>query len=311
MSYPLVSIIIPTYNREHLILDTLNSVIAQTYKNWECIIVDDESSDNSEKIIKELIAKEPRIHFYKKPEFLAKGPSASRNFGYEKSKGLYINWLDSDDLLVPEKIETDIQFLIYSEYDFTISQSEFFNEQGQLTNRKWNKKLFSGNPINDFIVLGIGWCVNSPLWKKASLERINLKFNSDLMTADDYFYHIEALAGSLKPKVINETMCFLREHPARLNNHPFKAPSKLKVNYYLIQNKTQLKLGLKTTCFLKRQFLNQFKSLLKNKKIKMASFYITKSSIYNFNIKDKLNLYILFLLGLFYKTLGFGYRFLK
>ncbi|MEP6260726.1 MAG: glycosyltransferase family 2 protein [Gillisia sp.] len=105
----LVSIIIPTYNREDLIGETLNSVLSQTYTNWECIVVDDGSSDNTEGIIKAYIEKDCRIKYYYRPENCKKGASVCRNFGLEKSKGELIQFLDSDDLLAKNKLEEQIK----------------------------------------------------------------------------------------------------------------------------------------------------------------------------------------------------------
>ena len=65
---PLVSIIIPTYNRAHLIGETLDSVLAQTYQNWECIIVDDGSSDNTDDVVNDYVKKDPRFKYYYRPD---------------------------------------------------------------------------------------------------------------------------------------------------------------------------------------------------------------------------------------------------
>ncbi|MDR7208954.1 glycosyltransferase family A protein [Flavobacterium piscis] len=117
---PLVSIIIPTYNRAGVISETLESVLLQTYQHWECIIIDDRSNDNSVEIIDSYVKKDPRFTFIVKNKGQKKGASASRNIGLDNSKGDYIQFLDSDDLLHSEKIE--IQVAQLNENDrFTIS----------------------------------------------------------------------------------------------------------------------------------------------------------------------------------------------
>ena len=108
---PIVSIIIPTYNREHLIGETLDSVIAQTFLNWECIVVDDDSNDNTKELVLSYCKKEPRIKFYHRPASCKKGASACRNYGLEKSKGQYIQFLDSDDIISKEKLEAQVEIL--------------------------------------------------------------------------------------------------------------------------------------------------------------------------------------------------------
>ena len=109
MNKPLVSIIIPNYNRAHLIGETLDSVLIQTYKNWECIIVDDGSTDNSKEVIQEYVDKDKRFQIYDRPVDRPKGANACRNYGYELSKGEFINWLDSDDLFSNDKIEEQVR----------------------------------------------------------------------------------------------------------------------------------------------------------------------------------------------------------
>jgi glycosyltransferase involved in cell wall biosynthesis len=102
---PLISIIIPTFNRAHIIGETLDSIIAQSYTDWECIIVDDGSTDDTEVVIAEYINNDSRFKFYKRPKHREKGPNSCRNFGFEKSKGHLIHWFDSDDLLFNNALE--------------------------------------------------------------------------------------------------------------------------------------------------------------------------------------------------------------
>ena len=97
---PLVSIIIPTYNRAHLINETLNSVLKQTYTNWECIIVDDGSTDNTSKILKDYCSKDIRFQYHQRPLNLLPGGNGARNYGFELSKGEFINWFDDDDVML-------------------------------------------------------------------------------------------------------------------------------------------------------------------------------------------------------------------
>jgi glycosyltransferase involved in cell wall biosynthesis len=105
----LVSIIIPTYNREHLIGETLDSVLGQTYANWECIVVDDGSNDNTEEIINSYSEKDKRFKFYHRPTTGKKGASACRNYGLQKAKGELIQFLDSDDFLAKNKLEEQLK----------------------------------------------------------------------------------------------------------------------------------------------------------------------------------------------------------
>jgi glycosyltransferase involved in cell wall biosynthesis len=96
---PLVSIIIPTFNRAHLIGETLDSVLTQTYTNWECIVVDDGSTDETDNLVTDFCKRDHRFQYHHRPSDGPKGANACRNFGFEVSKGEYIQLLDSDDVL--------------------------------------------------------------------------------------------------------------------------------------------------------------------------------------------------------------------
>lgn len=119
---PLVSIIIPTFNRGYIIQETLNSVRSQSYKNWECIIVDDGSTDNTKEIVNDFLSTDVRFKFFERPINITKGPSACRNFGFERSKGEYIQWFDSDDLMHPEKLKIKLEFALKHKADVIIDK---------------------------------------------------------------------------------------------------------------------------------------------------------------------------------------------
>lgn len=112
MENPLVSILIPNYNKATFLKDTLDSVLAQTYSNWECIVVDDHSTDNSWDILDEYAKIDSRFKIYKRPEDRKPGGNAARNYAFELSKGNYINWLDSDDILLPNTIKEKVNVLL-------------------------------------------------------------------------------------------------------------------------------------------------------------------------------------------------------
>lgn len=106
MNSTLVSVIIPTYNRAYILMDAVKSILSQTYRNWEILIVDDGSSDNTESLIASI--GDPRIRFYRQAN---KGPSAARNHGVARAKGEWIVYLDSDDVLYPNYLEVMLVWL--------------------------------------------------------------------------------------------------------------------------------------------------------------------------------------------------------
>lgn len=130
---PLVSVVIPTYNFGHLLPYTLNSLLAQTYTNWECIIVDDGSTDDTAQIVQAYLAKDKRISFFVQTN---QGPAIARNTGILKAKGVFIQMLDADDLLQPDKLAYQIKALsesanvdvIYGPTFSFISKADEYNE---------------------------------------------------------------------------------------------------------------------------------------------------------------------------------------
>lgn len=122
----LVSIITPSYNSSKFIVQAIESVLNQTYKNWEMIIVDDVSMDNSNEIIEEYMRKDHRIKLIK----LAtnSGPAVARNKAIKDSKGRYIAFLDADDLWISEKLEIQISFMQRNNLLFTYSSYKIIDE---------------------------------------------------------------------------------------------------------------------------------------------------------------------------------------
>lgn len=106
----LVSVIIPCYNSERYIVQSIESVIMQTFQQWEMIIVDDCSTDNSADIIKKYEAKDFRIRYLKTNE-PSGSPSIPRNIGIREARGRYIAFLDSDDIWLPKKLEEQLKFI--------------------------------------------------------------------------------------------------------------------------------------------------------------------------------------------------------
>lgn len=111
MGDKLVSILIPNFNKSNYLSAMLDSLLSQSYSHWECIIVDDHSTDNSWVILEEFAAKDSRFRLYRRPDNLKSGGNAARNFAFEMSKGDYIQWLDSDDLIHSNKIEIQLDEL--------------------------------------------------------------------------------------------------------------------------------------------------------------------------------------------------------
>lgn len=126
-NYGLVSIIMPAYNCEKLVGTTIESVINQSYRNWELIVVDDCSQDNTYKIIKEYMKKDKRIKLYRLEK--NSGPAIARNKAIEKAKGKYLAFLDSDDIWFPDKLQKQLRFMEENKYYFTCTSYTKIDEE--------------------------------------------------------------------------------------------------------------------------------------------------------------------------------------
>ncbi|MDQ6469961.1 glycosyltransferase family 2 protein [Flavobacterium sp. LHD-80] len=130
----LVSILIPTYNTEKFIRETLQSVQNQSYSNWEMILVDDASTDQTVAIIEEFAQDDNRIKLFKLEK--NSGNGFARNIALEKASGKYIAYLDADDLWFPEKLEKQIQFLKTNNLTFTFSFYDCIDDDGNNLKRR-------------------------------------------------------------------------------------------------------------------------------------------------------------------------------
>lgn len=120
-----VSIIIPMYNRASLLPETLDSIMAQTYINWECILVDDGSTDDTLAIAYEYARKDSRFRAFSRPSNIRKGANGCRNYGYSLSDGEFTQWFDSDDIMeesmlqsAVESFECDTDFIVLGSGEF-------------------------------------------------------------------------------------------------------------------------------------------------------------------------------------------------
>ncbi|EJG0027412.1 glycosyltransferase family 2 protein [Vibrio sp. 1403] len=130
-SQSLVSIIMPSYNSDGTILESIQSVLSQTYKNWELIIVDDRSTDNTWQVIQTYADKYDNIRVYQNKENL--GAGASRNFAIKKAKGRFIAFLDSDDLWTEDKLAEQIPFMLENNYPLTYTHYSRFTSEEELS----------------------------------------------------------------------------------------------------------------------------------------------------------------------------------
>jgi len=161
----MVSIITPTYNSEKYIAETIKSVLNQTYNNWEMLIVDDASSDNTCVTIEHFIKTDNRIKLFKQAD--NQGAGVARNVAINQAKGNYIAFLDADDLWKPNKLAIQVAFMkkhqlvmSYTSYDWIDENSKPLykrvNALPKLTYRKLLKSNYVGNLTGMYSVDKLG-----------------------------------------------------------------------------------------------------------------------------------------------------------
>jgi glycosyltransferase involved in cell wall biosynthesis len=168
---PYFTIIIPTHNRAHRLPKALESILAQTYENWECIIVDDASTDNTEEVIKHYI-KDSRFHYIKNA--INQERCNSRNIGIKAAKGAYICFLDSDDYHLPDHLSSF--YSIIKEQNepkaFIFSKAWNETEDGQRTERTCPDFSVT-DPYSYFLRYTVNpqrWCVHRDIFKQVQFD---------------------------------------------------------------------------------------------------------------------------------------------
>lgn len=182
----LISVIIPTYNRGTLIVNSIESVLGQTYKNVECIIVDDGSTDNTENIVSEI--GDRRIRYFKLKK--NSGACVARNFGAEKASGEYIAFQDSDDLWSNTKLDEQIAYLKENNADMVICRLKTESNEHCKFWLLPSKKFHTVNITRQIAVSDFLGSTQTFLLKKRCFEKI--RFDEKLPRYQDYDFLIQA-----------------------------------------------------------------------------------------------------------------------
>ena len=238
--YPLVSVIIPVYNRAGLISETLDSLTRQTYPNWEAIVVDDGSTDGAYELVENIAESEKRIRLFKR-DCEPKGAPVCRNIGIEKSKGRYVIFLDSDDLMKDFCIERRIHFFEkFPDEDFLVFQSVLFEKKTDDRNLFWNVDS-EENDLQRFLRIDALWPICGPVYKREALTKVG-GFLPGLPFYQDFDLHLRFLL--LKPEYRKflhlEPDCFIRHHfnNSVSNSIPFTSDPKIlqqRIDFYFYQ----------------------------------------------------------------------------
>ena len=248
------------FNSEYYISDTINSVLDQTYKNWELLLVDDHSTDKTLDIAKSFAGKHTNIIVLENHSNL--GAAVSRNKGIMEAKGKYIAFLDADDLWKPKKLETQLTFMMTENCDVCFSSYELINEKGLHLNKLVKalpslnyKKLLKSNYIGN--LTGV---YNAEVLGKISTP--------NLLKRQDWLLWLLAIKKSGKPaRGLQESLAYYRVHE---NSMSFNKWNLVKYNYWVYKKGlgfSSLKSVYCFMVFLVEQLFVKSRQIISTKKI--------------------------------------------
>lgn len=238
MCRDLVSIIIPIYNRAHLIGETLDSVLAQTYANWECIIVDDGSTDGTVKVLNNYSAKDTRFQLYHRSVDKPKGANSCRNIGLENAIGKYVVFFDSDDIMTPNHIQVKISVIEKNELDYVITRTKFFNTDLDYINKYYQFDKYEITPYN-YVSQIINWLTYDIIIKTDLAKCI--QFNEDLHSGQEYNYFSKLVHYSCNAIFVNKIVTLRRYHEDSIRSR-LKKNNKVQESYFAVNWLTYLDL---------------------------------------------------------------------
>lgn len=310
----LITIIIPVFNREKWINATLNSIQSQTYTHFECIIVDDGSTDKTEEMVLSFSNADKRFQFFKRPENRTKGPNSCRNFGLEKSKGEFIQWFDSDDFLFENALETYLNNFDEAT-DVVIAKLERIEYE---TGRNFGSNIiFSENLIDDYFTGNVSFYVCGPMWKKSFLVQQPELFDESIQNLDDWDFNLRMIYANPRIKFLDQVLIRYFQHENSLKRE-LKKLNKAEIDSAFRARSKQLELlkknGLMSVKRSKTIILGFRKEMLRIALLKRhpQSFYFLKEILL---LQFQLNYFkgiIKILAGYFlFKTFKSGYKLLK
>ncbi len=252
----LISIIIPTYNRAHLIEETLDSVLAQTYQNWECIMIDDGSIDASDEIIGNYIKQDTRFKYFKRPSNKPKGGNTCRNIGLDNAKGNYIVFFDSDDLMTPNHLEIKYNGIKKNNCDFIITRTKYFNADNKAIDAYYTFDKYEIT-ANNYVLQYVNW-LTLDVCIKAHLAK-SIRFNENLNSGQEYNYFSKLVFLTTNAFFIDEVISLRRHHDSSIRSQ-LRTKSDLNESYFRVSWFTYLDIkkvaDKKSRKFLLRRCIN-------------------------------------------------------
>jgi glycosyltransferase involved in cell wall biosynthesis len=228
MNFPLVSVIIPCYNYALYIPETIKSIQSQTYENWELIIVDDGSKDETASVVKPYVKSDERIKYHYQDNA---GLSAARNTGLNLTRGKYIQLLDADDYIAPTKIALQVERLeADSSLGLVYGDTYLFKHDAKPANRQFKKFMLSKTPLSGQggeLALHMAddniFLVSCPLFRRSIVDIIG-DFDKTLFSLEDWHFWYRAALSNVKFQYDNQpgTEFYVRSHTTNMSGNRFK-----------------------------------------------------------------------------------------
>ncbi|MDT0649588.1 glycosyltransferase family 2 protein [Autumnicola edwardsiae] len=289
---PEVSIIIPTFNRAHTIIETLDCVFNQTHQNWECIVIDDGSTDGTEQLLKKKIFHDSRLSYIQRPKSRKKGAASCRNIGLENAAGEFIQFLDSDDIIAENKLEEQIGLLKKSSPN-AIATSKWGRMQPDWEFPKIHEKLptyySTKNPQQLLTTFGENFTyfpLHVYLIPKALVEKVG-NWNEQLTVSDDGEFLCRMILSSSEIVFSSHTYAIYKQGAGnRLNG----LLSEEGIASYIkawksIEEEIYRSIGIKNHVFVKQGKLNFYKRIKKHNPAvieEYPDFFNSRMSLFNY-----------------------------
>lgn len=252
-----VSIITPSWNSEKYIKKTIESVQNQTYSNWEMIIVDDCSSDNTVKIVQEISKEDPRVRILK--QSTNGGAAKARNRSLKESSGRYVAYLDADDIWKPSKLEKQVQFMQERKCGFSCTSYEVIDDSGKPLNKEVHmlpKVDYIGFLTNNLLQT-VGIMVDTKIVNKELLVMPDIRRRQDAAT------WLQVLKAGFICYGIEEVLAEYRRVTGSLSSNKVKA---VKGVWSLYRDIEHLPLLFSCYCFVRYAFLAVWKRVYVSKR---------------------------------------------
>lgn len=217
---PLVSIITPSYNASKYIRETIQSVKSQSYPNFEMLIADDCSLDETRAIVQEEMERDTRIRLIQLKE--NGGPAAARNEAMKLAKGEYLAFLDSDDLWHPNKLEKQLAFMKERELAFTFTNYRMMNEEGQMTGSSVTVPLKT--TYQDLLKNTMIGTLTVMINKKKILGKVQMELHRDC--SEDYGLWLSILANGIDAYGLREELAYYRRCENSLSSNKLNSALK-------------------------------------------------------------------------------------